>query len=333
MQYERVLEAHNVDLAALRKLSWKGVPAAVRAPVWQLLVGYVPSNADRRAPALARKRQEYLEQAESVEVADAERSSADLKMWNQISIDMPRTHPGIVLFQDSVVQELHRRLLFVWAVRHPATGYVQGINDLATPFFVVFLAHELQCSLEALFQRKTIADIDVDIRQRVEADTYWCVQPRLFVALLSLKSMRTGAFRDCWTAFKTTTHLRSRAFSAWCTSCATWWRASTGRSRSTSLPKSASSSSSRSAGSIGVHVCCVAVCARLSLRAPQSANARAAFAARRAHVGHVPLRRHCGRQRLCVVSRLRVRRLSLPLVAPVAATRLSGVPYVVRATP
>jgi hypothetical protein len=25
-------------------------------------------------------------------------------------------------------------------MRHPASGYVQGINDLATPFFVVFLS-------------------------------------------------------------------------------------------------------------------------------------------------------------------------------------------------
>lgn len=30
-------------------------------------------------------------------------------------------------------------ILYVWAIRHPATGYVQGINDLVTPFFVVFL--------------------------------------------------------------------------------------------------------------------------------------------------------------------------------------------------
>ena len=32
------------------------------------------------------------------------------------------------------------RILYVWAIRHPASGYVQGINDLAIPFFQVFLA-------------------------------------------------------------------------------------------------------------------------------------------------------------------------------------------------
>ena len=30
--------------------------------------------------------------------------------------------------------------MYIWAIRHPASGYVQGINDLVTPFFVVFLS-------------------------------------------------------------------------------------------------------------------------------------------------------------------------------------------------
>ena len=29
--------------------------------------------------------------------------------------------------------------MYIWAIRHPASGYVQGINDLVTPFFLVFL--------------------------------------------------------------------------------------------------------------------------------------------------------------------------------------------------
>lgn len=31
------------------------------------------------------------------------------------------------------------RILYIWAIRHPASGYVQGINDLLTPFFLVCL--------------------------------------------------------------------------------------------------------------------------------------------------------------------------------------------------
>jgi len=38
------------------------------------------------------------------------------------------------------VMQVFERILFIWAIRHPASGYVQGINDLVTPFFVVFLS-------------------------------------------------------------------------------------------------------------------------------------------------------------------------------------------------
>lgn len=35
--------------------------------------------------------------------------------------------------------KIFERILFIWAIRHPASGYVQGINDLVTPFFVVYV--------------------------------------------------------------------------------------------------------------------------------------------------------------------------------------------------
>lgn len=47
------------------------------------------------------------------------------------------------LFQQTTVQEMFERILFIWAIRHPASGYVQGMNDLVTPFYVVFLQEYL----------------------------------------------------------------------------------------------------------------------------------------------------------------------------------------------
>ncbi len=35
---------------------------------------------------------------------------------------------------------MFERVLYIWSIRHPASGYVQGMNDLVTPLFVVFLA-------------------------------------------------------------------------------------------------------------------------------------------------------------------------------------------------
>lgn len=64
----------------------------------------------------------------------------DNRLWHQISIDVPRTRPGVPLWQAEATQRSLERVLYVWAIRHPASGYVQGINDLVTPFFQVFLA-------------------------------------------------------------------------------------------------------------------------------------------------------------------------------------------------
>ena len=52
--------------------------------------------------------------------------------------------PLVGLFQQRAVQAMVERILYIWAIRHPASGYVQGINDLVTPFFLVFLHDALR---------------------------------------------------------------------------------------------------------------------------------------------------------------------------------------------
>jgi len=61
------------------------------------------------------------------------------------------------------------RVLYIWSERHPASGYVQGMNELATPFIAVLLAAEQNAMLE---------DLEVDHHvgtslDAVEAGTYW----------------------------------------------------------------------------------------------------------------------------------------------------------------
>ncbi|XP_078200048.1 TBC1 domain family member 22A isoform X18 [Callithrix jacchus] len=65
--------------------------------------------------------------------------------WKLLSIhiDIPRMSPEVLLLQPKVT-EIFERILFIWAIRHPASGYVQGINDLVTPFFVVFICEYLE---------------------------------------------------------------------------------------------------------------------------------------------------------------------------------------------
>ena len=47
-KFKRLLQASTVPLAELRNLAWSGVPAEVRAMTWQLLLGYLPTNSERR---------------------------------------------------------------------------------------------------------------------------------------------------------------------------------------------------------------------------------------------------------------------------------------------
>ena len=67
--------------------------------------------------------------------------------------------------------------MYCWAIRHPASGYVQGINDLVTPFFQVFLGSHLGegVNVEYIDSSK----VDKAILEKVEADSFWCLSKLL----------------------------------------------------------------------------------------------------------------------------------------------------------
>src|SRR4051812_2564954 len=58
---QRALAEENIDLAAVRRLAWGGLQPEIRAVAWKLLLGYLPTNRDRRAATLERKRKEYAD--------------------------------------------------------------------------------------------------------------------------------------------------------------------------------------------------------------------------------------------------------------------------------
>lgn len=161
----------TINLRDLRKLSWNGIPPELRASVWQLLVGYLPANKLRQASILKRKRSEYAEGLKnasaqilfkddsvigvpsaasltaSVSGAAGDSSNRensvnkDKVLYHQIKIDVKRTNPSMPLYSRAATQTSLKKVLYLWAVRHPASGYVQGINDLCTPFYQIFLGN------------------------------------------------------------------------------------------------------------------------------------------------------------------------------------------------
>ncbi|KAK8515986.1 hypothetical protein V6N13_093243 [Hibiscus sabdariffa] len=176
VKFSRELSGQTVILERLRELSWSGVPPYMRPNVWRLLLGYAPSNSDRREGALRRKRVEYLDcVAQFYDIPDTERSADEISMLRQISVDCPRTVPDVAFFQQAQVQKSLARILYTWAIRHPASGYVQGINDLVTPFLVFFLSEYLKGSIDSW----SLSDMPSEKISDIEADCYWSLSKLL----------------------------------------------------------------------------------------------------------------------------------------------------------
>ncbi|KAK0485735.1 rab-GTPase-TBC domain-containing protein [Armillaria novae-zelandiae] len=168
-KFVECLSNQDVNIAELRKLAWAGIPDDLRPIAWQLLLGYLPLPTPLRTTTLARKREEYLS---LVEVAFArDREGLDQQIWHQIEIDVPRTRPGVRLWMHAATQRSLERILYVWAIRHPASGYVQGINDLVTPFFQVFLSAYIDSNPED-FDPSVLPSQVLDA---IEADSFWCL--------------------------------------------------------------------------------------------------------------------------------------------------------------
>ncbi|RDY12669.1 gyp1 [Mucuna pruriens] len=163
-KFTKVFSGTVVILDRLRELAWSGVPEYMRPKVWRLLLGYAPPNPDRREGVLRRRRLEYLDCiSQYYDIPDTERSDDEVNMLRQIGVDCPRTVPDVPFFQQQQVQKSLERILYAWAIRHPASGYVQGINDLVTPFLVVFLSEYLEG----------------DTISNIEADCYGCLSKLL----------------------------------------------------------------------------------------------------------------------------------------------------------
>lgn len=95
----------------------------------------------------------------------------DESIYHQVSIDVPRTCPELALFKNDRVRQALTRVLYCWSIRRPASGYVQGINDLATPLLHVFLSQYLTADGGWLFSPQQL--------EAAEADAFWCLSKLL----------------------------------------------------------------------------------------------------------------------------------------------------------
>eukprot|EP00920_Eleutheroschizon_duboscqi_P026049 GHVT01064506.1.p1 GENE.GHVT01064506.1~~GHVT01064506.1.p1 ORF type:complete len:348 (+),score=16.96 GHVT01064506.1:332-1375(+) len=173
---EALLGKSTVDINELKDALWSGVPKeahpSVRSLAWRIMLGYVPVAKARREAAVERKHQEYSDLVQEYYTKDSH-ADTEMRILRQIRVDLPRTLPGSTLFAQPRIHQMMERILFLWAVRHPASGYVQGINDLITPFILVFLRARLE-DVEDM-EDVNISTVSLEALQEVEADAYFCL--------------------------------------------------------------------------------------------------------------------------------------------------------------
>ncbi|KAH3744942.1 GTPase-activating protein [Pelomyxa schiedti] len=172
-KFEALLAEPVVNMVALRKLSWSGIFPELRPVVWKLLLGYLPANKEWREEKLRNKRLEYHD-AVRANYYQTDRSNAEESILHQIRMDLPRTCPGTAIFRDPTVEHTLERILYIWALRHSASGYVQGHNDLVIAIFLVILSEYTKILDFNHLENIEISHLTEDNWSDVEADCYWC---------------------------------------------------------------------------------------------------------------------------------------------------------------
>jgi len=176
LTFEKCINAPIVNVRDLRKLSWNGIPPKYRSISWKILLGYLPANASRRSTTLQRKRAEYRDAiAQHYDNDDSTRSLTEQETLRQVLVDVPRTAPDVTLFRHPRIRNILQRLLFIWAMRHPASSYVQGINDLVTPLVSVFLSFYYDGKDMTDAGSDVLDFVDDHVLDEIEADAYWCL--------------------------------------------------------------------------------------------------------------------------------------------------------------
>ena len=138
-------------IGELRNICWKGIPieeSFIRAECWKILLGLYPLKKELRFNSIQRKKEEYIDMcnvySKALSNPDEVMNEEELKIYRQILKDIPRTMKESSLFQNNKVQFMLKRVLYIWSLRHPASGYVQGLNDLCIPFIIVYFLEKYQ---------------------------------------------------------------------------------------------------------------------------------------------------------------------------------------------
>jgi len=108
-------------------------------------------------------------------------------VYRQIRLDVDRSAGRPLILSQHRIRIRLCRALFLWSVRHPACGYVQGMHDVFATLFIVFLSGYIgntalldeKCEAENQSSSSSsslhLDDVPDQLLDAVEADAYWCL--------------------------------------------------------------------------------------------------------------------------------------------------------------
>ena len=175
------LNSNNISQFAVQQLSMKGVLGDnnnLRSITWKYLLGYIGNNINNWEDEIDAKRAEYdelinqfssqitisKEQSQKAKTktkinVDHPLSTTSNSVWNKhfqdvtlvksIDKDLKRTRNEMDFFQNVSKNnktehniDVLRRILFIYAKRHPDVSYVQGLNEILAPIYYCFAQDE-----------------------------------------------------------------------------------------------------------------------------------------------------------------------------------------------
>jgi hypothetical protein len=167
----------------LRNICWNGIPfedSLIRAECWKILLGLYPLKKELKLSTIQRKKDEYDDMCKVYSNAlsnpDSVMNEEELKTYKQIQKDIPRTMPESSLFQNEKVQFMLTRILYIWSLRHPASGYVQGFNDLCIPFFIVYFLEKFpKKNIDTILKlnNNEFKELSEEILEELETNVYY----------------------------------------------------------------------------------------------------------------------------------------------------------------
>ena len=177
-----------ISIEELRNICWKGIPfedPLIRAECWKILLGLYPLKKELKISIIQRKKEEYIDMcnvySNALSNPEEVMNEEELKIYRQIQKDNPRTMPESSLFQNNKIQFMLTRVLYIWSLRHPASGYVQGFNDLCIPFFIVYF-------LEKFPEKNvdTILKLNENEFKKLSDDTLTEIETTIYFSLTKL---------------------------------------------------------------------------------------------------------------------------------------------------